>query len=114
MSLWKVRIAMPADPASQEWLAAALAGRRVLALMPPSDETDPTGEVIIELSRDESLGALLSDLHVISSQVDVSNVSDPPELPGRTVAQQACDEGVREPVLVAAGGPASLADQSPI
>jgi hypothetical protein len=113
MSLWKVRIAMPSDPASQEWLAAALAGQRVLALLPPSDE-DPTGEVIIELPRDDSLGVLLSDLHVISPQVYVSHVSDPPALPDRPVPQQARRQGVREPALVAAGGPASLRDQIPV
>lgn len=81
MSLWRVRITMPADPASQEWLAAALAGHRVLAVLPSSDGSDPTGEVIIYLARDDNLGTLLSDLHMISRQVYVSSVSEPPQLP---------------------------------
>lgn len=118
MSLWRVRITMPADPVSQEWLDAALAGQRVLALLPPSDDEDSAGEVIIDLPRDDSLGALLNDLHVISPSVYVSSVTDSsvsdssvtgsPELPSGFIAQQADGEGAREPALVTAGGPASL------
>ena len=114
MSLWRVRITMPADPASQEWLAAALAGQRVLAVLPSSDGSDPTGEVIIDLPRDDSLGALLSDLHMISAQVYVSSVSEPPQLPGESVVEQAGCQGLRETALVAAGRSAPSRDQSPI
>jgi hypothetical protein len=90
MSLWRVRIAMSADPRSQELLMAALANQRVWALLPPtegvsenvSENSDGTGEVIIELPRDESLGTILSDLHQISPQVFVSSVTEPyPLLP---------------------------------
>ena len=114
MSLWRVRITMPADPASQEWLAAALAGQRVLAVVPSSDGADPTGEVIIDLPRDDSLGTLLSDLHMISPQVYVSSVSEPPQLPGEFVVEQAGYQGLREPSLAAAGRPAPPPDESPI
>jgi hypothetical protein len=82
---------MPADPASQELLAAALAGQRVVALLPASDDADPTGEVIIELPRDESLGTLLNDLHVISRQVYVSCAGNPLTLPAGSVVEQAGD-----------------------
>lgn len=112
MSLWRVRITMPADPASQEWLAAALAGQRVLAL--PSDDAGPAGEVIIDLPSDDSLGTLLSDLHTISPQVFISSVSEPPELPARPISEQAGDQGAREPTLVAVGRPASLQDQAAV
>lgn len=103
MSLWRVRITMPADPASQEWLAAALAGQRVLALRLPCGDTDATGEVIIDLPCDDSLGALLSDLHMISPQVFISSAGE-----------QAGDEGAREPVLIAAGRPVARGNQVPV
>ncbi len=77
MSLWRVRITMSADPQSQALLTAALAKQRVWALLPPPDDTDGTGEVIFELPRDESLGTLLSDLHMISPQVFVGCVTEP-------------------------------------
>ena len=114
MSLWRVRITMPADPASQELLAAALAGQRVAALLPASDDANPTGELIIELPRDESLGDLLNDLHVISPQVYVSCASDLPTLSAGSVVEQAGDQGVRQPDLVAAGRPAALRDQASV
>ena len=113
MSLWRVRITMPAEPASREWLAAALAGRHV-ALRPPLDDADPTGELIIELPRDESLGTLLSDLHMISPQVYVSSVSEPPTAATETVAPQAADQGVGEPALVEASRPAAHRDQAAV
>jgi hypothetical protein len=65
---------MPDDPHSQALLTAALADQRVWALVPPPGDTDTTGDVIIELPRDDRLGALLNDLHVISPHVFVSSV----------------------------------------
>lgn len=112
MSLWRVRITMPVDPASREWLDAALAGQRVLAL--PSDDADPAGEVIIDLPCDDSLGTLLSDLHTISPQVFICSVSESPELPAGPASQQAGDQDLREPTLVALGRPASLQDQAAV
>lgn len=120
MSLWRVRIIMPADPASHEWLAAALAGQRVLAL-PSPDSADPAGEVIIDLPSDDSLGTLLSDLHTISPQVFISSVDEPTQLPVVTppavtspVGEQAGDEGMSEPALVAAGRPTAHRNQAAI
>lgn len=75
MSLWRVRLAMPTDPQSHALLTAALARQRVWAMPSPADDSDITDEVIIELPRDESLGRLLSDLHMISPQVFVSSVT---------------------------------------
>jgi hypothetical protein len=77
MSLWRIRITMPDDPHSQALLTAALADQRVWALVPPPGDTDTTGDVIIELPRDDRLGALLNDLHMISPHVFVSSVDQP-------------------------------------
>ncbi len=78
MSLWRVRITMPEDPASQALLTAALARQRICAHPPPSPESSAPGDVIINLPRDDRLGALLNDLHQISPQVFVSSVDVPP------------------------------------
>lgn|SRR5215469_15895727 len=113
MSLWRVRITMSSDPRSQELLTAALAKQRVWALLPPSEDSGETGEVIIELPRDESFGALLSDLHMISPRVFVSSVTEA-QLPVRARSEQARDEGLAEPALIAVGRPAPLGYQSPV
>ncbi len=78
MSLWRVRITMSDDPHSQALLTAALAGQRVWALLMVPRDTEMTGDVIIELPQDEGLGALLSELHMISPQVFVSSAVQPP------------------------------------
>ncbi len=84
MSLWRVRVMMSDDPASQALLRAALARQRISAQSPPAHEDASPGDVIIELPRDDRLGALLSDLHQISPQVFVSSVDSrlPLELAG--------------------------------
>jgi hypothetical protein len=73
MSLWRIQITMSDDPYSQEMLTAALAEQRVWALLRSQRDTDVTGDVIIELPRDDGLGALLSKLRMISPQVFVSS-----------------------------------------
>src|SRR6266496_2902443 len=78
MSLWRVRITMSDDPHSQALLTAALAGQRVCSLLKDPGDTEMTGDVIIELPQDEGLGALLSELHMISPQVFVSSAVQPP------------------------------------
>jgi hypothetical protein len=67
---------MPDDPASQALLAATLAKQCVSTHPPPSPspESPSPGDVIVELPRDERLGALLNDLYQISPQVFVSSV----------------------------------------
>lgn len=77
MSLWRVRIAMSDDPASQALLTAALARQRISARPPPTRDSSVPGDVIIDLPRDDRLGALLNDLHQISPQVFVSSVDAP-------------------------------------
>jgi len=78
MSLWRVRIMMSDDPASQALLTAALARQRIAAHPPPSQDSSAPGDVIIDLPRDDRLGALLNDLHQISPQVFVSSVEARP------------------------------------
>jgi hypothetical protein len=73
MSLWRIRITMSDDPHSRELLTAALAEQRVWALLLSPGETELTGDVIIELPREDALGALLSELHMISPQVFVGS-----------------------------------------
>ena len=77
MSLWRVRIAMSDDPASEALLTAALARQRISAHPPPARDSSEPGDVIIDLPRDDRLGALLNDLHQISPQVFVSSVDAP-------------------------------------
>jgi hypothetical protein len=93
MSLWRIRITMSDDPNSQALLSEALAGQRVWALLMSPRDTGITGDVIIELPRDDGLGALLSELHMISPQVFVSSVDRAPSLaaahPPRTAAPAA-------------------------
>lgn len=90
MSLWRVRISMSDDPASQALLTAALARQCVSAHPPPAPELMSPGDVIIELPRDDRLGALLNDLHQISPQVFVSSVDD--TMAGRARGSE-CDRG---------------------
>ena len=73
MSLWRIRIAMPGDPRSQELLNEALAGQRVCSRLTPQHDADMTAEAIIELTGTDGLGSLLGQLHMISPQVFVSN-----------------------------------------
>ena len=77
MSLWRIRISTSDDPASQALLTAALARQRISAHPPPAHDSSAPGDMIIDLPRDDRLGALLNDLHQISPQVFVSNVDAP-------------------------------------
>ncbi|HUC59777.1 MAG TPA: hypothetical protein VMA95_20425 [Streptosporangiaceae bacterium] len=80
MSLWRIRLDVPDDPQSQALLNAALADQRVWTRVPSDADADADagGDVIIELPRDDRLGALLNDLHRISPHVFVSSVDQPP------------------------------------
>ncbi len=80
MSLGRIRITLSGDPQSQAMLTAALAGQRVWALLVSPRDTEMTGDVIVELPRGDGLGALLSELHMISPQVFVSDVDQPSSL----------------------------------
>lgn len=81
MSLWRIRLDVPADPRSQALLSAALADQLVWTQAPCSQDEDvsETGnDLIIDLPRDDRLGALLNDLHRISPHVFVSSVDQSP------------------------------------
>ncbi len=81
MSLWRIRLDVPDDPHSRALLNAALADQHVWTRVPSSPDTDAdadsAGDVIVELPRDDRLGALLNELHRISPHVFVSSVDQP-------------------------------------
>ncbi len=88
MSLWKIRLDVPADPRSQALLSAVLADQLVWAQGPSSQDEDAGesgNDLIIDLPRDDRLGTLLNDLHKISPHVFVSSVDQPP-LPAGSAA----------------------------
>lgn len=79
MALWRIRINLADDPRSRERLHEVLASQRVQAvqLTPRRGTTaELSGDVVLELPRDEALGEMLKALHTISSQVFVSRAGD--------------------------------------
>lgn len=97
MTLWKIRIAVPDDPASQGALHSALAGQPVSGVrVMPGRASAPaaTSEIVVELPQDENLATVLSALHEISPQVFVSRADMP--APERSAAPQ---PAAAEPVL---------------
>ncbi len=92
MSLWRIRVTLCDDAHSLALFNDALAMQPVslVRLESRGDEvSEMTGEVIVELTRDEHLGEMLGALHHISPQVYVSR-ADPeaiaaavPQLAGR-------------------------------
>lgn len=80
MSLWRIRIAIPDDPASRDALTSALAGQPVsgVRVLPGrATASAAISELVVELPRDDGLATVLSALHEISPQVFVSR-ADPP------------------------------------
>ncbi len=81
MSRWRIRVRTSGDPRSQDLLTAALAGQHVCSrVMTRGPGAEMTADVIIELPSLDGLGTLLSDLHMISPQVFVSNADRPSPL----------------------------------
>jgi hypothetical protein len=88
MPLWRIRIRLSDDPHSRAQLDQALVGQQVKELTFESraldsadvadvaDGADMAGDVVLELPRDEDLGAMLNALHRISPQVFVSRAND--------------------------------------
>ena len=75
MAMWRIRINLADDPRSRERLDEVLASQRVQAIqLTPRDgaEAELSGDVVLELPRDEALGEMLTALHTISRQVFVS------------------------------------------
>jgi hypothetical protein len=79
MAMWRIRINLADDPLSRERLSEVLASQRVEAvqLTPrPGTTAELSGDVVLELPRDEALGEMLTALHTISPQVFVSRAED--------------------------------------
>lgn len=78
MAMWRIRISLSDDPLSRERLNDVLARQQVSALrLTPrdGDGSELSGDVVLELPRDEELGDMLTALHTISPQVFVSRAS---------------------------------------
>ncbi len=82
---WRIRLTLSDDPRSHALFHEALSDYpvSVVRLVPRSTgNAEITGEVLIELAHDESLGTLLGALHFISPQVFATR-ADPPAPPAR-------------------------------
>lgn len=93
MAKWRIRIHLSDDAHSRARLDEVLANQRVSAVhLTPRSGTDTgvSGEVILELPRDDELGDMLTALHMISPQVFVSRAlsdhDDEPDSPIRALA----------------------------
>jgi hypothetical protein len=94
MTLWRIRVAVPDDPASRGALDSALAGQPVsgVRVLPGRAATSATtSEIVVELPQDDNLAAVLSALHEISPQVFVSRADasapEPSLAPERAAAE---------------------------
>jgi hypothetical protein len=79
MAMWRIRINLADDPRSRERFDEVLASLRVQAvqLTPrPGTTAELSGDVVLELPRDDALGEMLTALHTISPQVFVSRAED--------------------------------------
>jgi hypothetical protein len=75
MGMWRIRINLSDDPPSRARLDEILSRHPVSAvLLTPRSGTqnELTGDVILELPRDDELGHMLAALHTVSPQVYVS------------------------------------------
>jgi hypothetical protein len=75
MAMWRIRINLSDDPRSRERLTEVLARRQVSAIrLTPRAGTEAqlSGDLVLELPRDDELGDMLAALHTISPQVFVS------------------------------------------
>jgi len=78
MAMWRIRINLSDDPRSRERLNEVLSRQQVSAIrLTPraGSETELSGDVVLELPRDDELGDMLTALHTISPQVFVSRAS---------------------------------------
>jgi hypothetical protein len=78
MAMWRIRINLSDDPLSRERLNDVLARQQVSAIrLTPRDGSgsELSGDVVLELPRDEELGDMLTALHTISPQVFVSRAT---------------------------------------
>jgi hypothetical protein len=78
MAMWRIRINLSDDPRSKARLTEVLARQQVsvVQLTPRAGtEAELSGDVVLELPRDDELGDMLAALHSISPQVFVSRAS---------------------------------------
>ena len=78
MAMWRIRINLADDPRSRARLDQVLASQQVstIRLTPRAGtEAELSGDVVLELPRDDELGAMLTALHAISPQVFISRAS---------------------------------------
>lgn len=78
MAMWRIRLSLSDDPLSRARLDEVLARQQVSAVrLTPRSGTDAelSGDVVLELPRDDELGDMLTALHTISPQVFVSRAS---------------------------------------
>ncbi len=78
MAMWRIRINLSDDPRSRARLEEVLARQRVstIQLTPRTGaDTQLSGDVVLELPRDDELGDMLTALHTISPQIYVSRAS---------------------------------------
>ena len=82
MAMWRIRINLADDPRSRERLNEVLARQHVQAIrLTPRQGADAelSGDVVLELPRDDALGEMLTALHTISPQVFVSRADASPD-----------------------------------
>lgn len=75
MAKWRIRIHLSDDAHSKARLDEVLANQRVSAVQltaRPGMTQTLSGDVVLELPRDDELGDMLTALHMISPQVFVS------------------------------------------
>ena len=75
MAMWRIRIYLSDDPQSRARLNEVLSRQQVSAIrLTPrvGIEAELSGDVVLELPRDDELGDMLTALHTISPQVFVS------------------------------------------
>jgi len=89
MAMWRIRINLSDDPRSRARLTEVLARQQVSAieLTPRAGaEAELSGDVVLELPRDDELGDMLTALHTISPQVFVSRAGHHVPEPDAAVA----------------------------
>jgi hypothetical protein len=89
MAMWRIRINLSDDPRSRERLAEVLSRQQVSAirLTPRAGaEAQLSGDLVLELPRDDELGEMLTALHSISPQVFVSRAGHDADAPVAALA----------------------------
>jgi hypothetical protein len=89
VAMWRIRINLSDDERSRARLDEVLSRQQVsiIRLTPrPGTEAELSGDVVLELPRDEELGDMLTALHTISPQVFVSRATSDADMPVAALA----------------------------